>query len=437
MAITVKFGGVVLDSAENILSATNEILSLKEKSIVVVSASRGVTNRLETIATSALQGFAESELQINSLQEYHFDIARKLDILDECLQEFEFYKSKIVDIAKGLSIVGELSSRTLDLIVHYGERYSSKIIFTLLRKLATSANMQVCAYLSATDFLITDEQHRFAIPNIALTQERINDLLIPALAQNEIVVTEGYISKGANGQITTMGRESSDFSATLIAELTHCSEVRIYTNVAGVYTADPQVIPEAKKIDYISYSIAQEMAELGAKVLHPRTVAPIIRANIPLTITSIGQTGTVIHNHNKSRFYAVSMIPSATLLEIELKNAREKTDYIFEKIYKKVPILFSCRLRKRLKVACSLGLQEVNLEKELGQKVNKIIDGAIVSVLSTEEISPNELKNIFEIMEKANLMNFTIFHNNNSVSIFCATESAQNLALWLHDLLVK
>lgn len=143
MAIVTKFGGVVLDSAINIKKAISEVLSFSENIIVVVSASKGVTNWLETIANLSLTDIIKANNKISELLNYQIDIAQELNIFDECEFEFNEYIAKIKDISKGLSIVKELSNRTLDLIVHYGEKFSSIIFTNLIKKYLIN---QMCTF---------------------------------------------------------------------------------------------------------------------------------------------------------------------------------------------------------------------------------------------------------------------------------------------------
>ncbi|MFZ1573415.1 MAG: hypothetical protein WAT89_11830, partial [Candidatus Kapaibacterium sp.] len=174
MAIVTKFGGVVLDSAINIKKAISEVLSFSENIIVVVSASKGVTNWLETIANLSLTDIIKANNKISELLNYQIDIAQELNIFDECEFEFNEYIAKIKDISKGLSIVKELSNRTLDLIVHYGEKFSSIIFTNLIKKISDKSNV----YISALDFIITDDNFRYAAPNLLLTKERVDNILI-------------------------------------------------------------------------------------------------------------------------------------------------------------------------------------------------------------------------------------------------------------------
>jgi aspartate kinase len=428
LAIVTKFGGVVLDSAINIKKAISEVLSFSENIIVVVSASKGVTNWLETIANLSLTDIIKANNKISELLNYQIDIAQELNIFDECEFEFNEYIAKIKDISKGLSIVKELSNRTLDLIVHYGEKFSSIIFTNLIKKISDKSNV----YISALDFIITDDNFRYAAPNLLLTKERVDNILIPLTKKYQIIITEGYISRGANGQVTTMGRESSDFTATLIAELCKSREVRIYTNVPGVFTADPNMVEGAKKIESLTYNTAQILAELGAKVIHPRTVAPIIRANIPLTITSIGYVGSLITLNKETNARVIPLITEATLIEFELFTARENVSETFESIYKKVPVLWSNRFRKRLQIATSLQLENFELENN-SLKIINIIQGSILSVVASNMLSNKEISIIFSELEDIEIYSYFVSPNNKSLSIFINSLNASNLCVKIHN----
>lgn len=345
--IVAKFGGSVLDGADGLARACDEIGRLPAPMLVVVSAFADVTNRLERIAAHAVTEPAVAQSECASLVADHRAVAVAalsavtLAAWEEAMAPLV---ARLSEVVEGLSIVGHLSPRTLDLIVHFGERFSSTLVHAALRDQARAAE-----HVSALDVIITDTGHRYARPDIALTRERVVQRLVPALRANDIVVTEGYIARSTSGEATTMGRESSDYSATLLAELIGASSVTIYTSVPGVLTADPQLVPDARTIERMSYGMANLLAELGAKILHPRTVAPAERANIPLVITSIGGASTTISSSEGERC-SIAFMSGALLVTAWTDTAHAPVEGFVRAIAETSPVVWMQRLRRRLQV---------------------------------------------------------------------------------------
>ncbi len=368
--LVVKFGGSILNNAHGLRTACNEARRLPRPLLLVVSAFADVTNRLERIAATALGEKERAGEMVVELFEDHHAVARET-LSDEALIQWEEqadeWRRRLEQIIEGLSIVGELSPRTLDLIVHFGERLSSSLVGGVLG----------APVVSATELLITDENHRFARADLRLSGERIRERLSPLLhadlnsadvkreeneeeGKNErgvsefgaegLIVTEGYIARGRHGEITTMGRESSDFSATLFGELLGASEVRIYTGVPGIMTADPALVPGARTIPQMSYGMAQEIALLGAKVIHPRTVRPVERAGIPLVFNDMNGARTVIGSEGESDTFSITLLSDASLLTFRIARTDADVTGLLERIAGTVPVIRFTRSGRTLHV---------------------------------------------------------------------------------------
>lgn len=348
-----KFGGTLLDGAEGLRRVCGEIRSLDTPLLVVVSAFADVTNRLEHIAAAATDDAPRARRELEALDAWHHAIAR--DALTEQAyagwrHTVEPFMARLGEVVEGLAIVRDLSPRTLDLVVHFGERLSSALVTAALGDVP-GTNV---AGLSALDIIITQPGHRYARPDIELTRERVESLLRPALAAHDIVVTEGYIARSTTGQAATMGRESSNYSATLLAELLGASSVTIYTSVPGILTADPALIPTARTIERISYRMATALAELGAKVLHPRTVLPAERAGIPLVISGIGGGSTVI-GHEGADARSIVMLHEATLITVETPAVSTPVEPFLRAVSAAAPLVWFTRFRRRLQAVAAAG----------------------------------------------------------------------------------
>lgn len=357
--IVVKFGGALLAGVDGIRRVASEIRSLPKPLLVVVSAFADVTNRLERLAGTALNDTAGAQANLDALVEYHRSIAHEVlsrEAYLRWLDTIEPYVARLEDVVKGLGIVRDLSPRTLDLVVHFGERFSSSIVTAALDDNAGAENgasrLNVAA-VCALDVIITDTTHRYARPDLELTRERVDERLRPALAANDVVVIEGYIARSSSGQATTMGRESSNYSATMLAGMLGADEVRIYTGVPGILTADPILFAQARTLPRMSYAMANTLAELGAKVLHPRTVTPVERARIPLVITSIGGASTTIGAEGEGESgggCSIVLLPGAQLITVETSTTSSAIEGFIRALGGEAPIIWHQRFRRRMQI---------------------------------------------------------------------------------------
>jgi aspartate kinase len=395
--IVAKFGGTVLNGSEGVLRACNEIRSLARPLLVVVSAFANVTNRLERLAESAAVDPSDARRQLEEIVGHHREIARQVlspGAFDRWEEEVSPLVERLGEVVRGLGIVRELSPRTLDLVVHFGERFSSSIVLAALN----DAHLEDGAVaIPALDLIITDTSHRYARPDVELTRERVESKLLPALHEHGVVVTEGYIARSTAGEATTMGRESSDFSASLLAEMLRADEVRIHTDVPGILTADPTLVPEARTLPRLSYSMARTLAELGAKVLHPRTVTPVERGNIPLVIRRIDGAGTTICSAGESDSYSVVLLPGAGVITIETTTTSALTDPFLRAVSERVPVIWHHHFRRRLQVVTAQPYPRPELPTELiGERVYVVAsESSVVSLVREGGLEGPDLERFF------------------------------------------
>jgi aspartate kinase len=271
--IVMKFGGTSVESAEAIERVTGIVKSrLDRKPIVVVSAMGKTTNRLLKIANLAVAGQREEALrELVALRDYHLCESGMERTVDEHFQELS-------ELVKGLAVLGELTPRSIDAISSFGERLSSLIVTNYFQHHGLSA-----AHLDSRKIIVTDHRHTQAAPLLEKTYARLA-AAIPPLAKNHVVVMGGFIAATEDGITTTLGRGGSDYTASLAGAGIGADEIQIWTDVDGMLTADPTVIPNAHRVKIISFTEAAELAYFGAKVLHPSTVHPAIDRNIPVLI---------------------------------------------------------------------------------------------------------------------------------------------------------
>jgi bifunctional aspartokinase / homoserine dehydrogenase 1 len=281
-----KFGGTSVGDASRIRSAAAIAAEAsKERAVVVVvSAMSSVTNTLIAAAGKAATGDeAAAEALTRALQEKHHDAIGNLisDIENrrQLLSEIDALIERAANYCRGCALLGELSPRALDVIAGTGERLTARMAAAVLREMGLRG-----VAFDATDLIVTDEVHGGARPLADPTRKKTRAALFPLLEAGGIPVVTGYVAATAKGIPTTLGRGGSDYSATILGAALGASEVIIWTDVNGVLTADPRMVPDAATLDEVSYTEAGELAFFGAKVLHPMTLRPVIESAIPVWI---------------------------------------------------------------------------------------------------------------------------------------------------------
>jgi aspartate kinase len=291
--IIMKFGGT---SNQDAAAMSNVIRIIKahlaEQPIVVISAIARATNELEESARAAARGNEEVAGSIvTGLFERHNTIIDNLITSTQVAGELEavFYNhlAEIKALVKGIAILRELTPRSLDAICSYGERLSSRIIAAGLKEAGVDS-----VWIDAKDFMITDDNFGRAQPMMERVTANLEAKVSPLLDQGKTPVTQGFIGATATGSYTTMGRESSDYSASIIGAALNADRVQIWTDVDGILTADPRVVRTTKKLKRLSFEEAFELSYFGAKVLHPATMLPVIEKKIPVQILNSKREGT-------------------------------------------------------------------------------------------------------------------------------------------------
>jgi aspartate kinase len=293
--IVMKFGGTSVQDAEAIETAVSLIeRRIQDHPLVVVSACAGVTNALQGLAQGAGRGGRrEAMLGIESLLARHRFIAAELlqTAQESVFLSLDRHCAELRDLVFGISTLRELTPRALDQCMAYGELWSSMLLAEALSERGIDARWQ-----DARDIMITGPEFTQAVPEFSAIEKRCREQLKPLLDQSAVVVTQGFIGSTVDGRTTTIGRGGSDYSATLFGAALDAAEIQIWTDVDGILTADPSIIPDAGHIAEMSYQEASELAYFGAKVLHPRTILPAIEKNIPVKVLNSkeGGEGTLI-----------------------------------------------------------------------------------------------------------------------------------------------
>lgn len=290
--IIIKFGGTSVGDADRVANAIEIVASRREqKPIVVVSALAGVTNDL-VAASEAACAQKPNEVRdiIQRVRARHEDVALRLvqqksDFLESFIRQLDKQVEEIDTILRGIALLGEITMRARDKVMSIGEKLSSVLFaYTMMMRALPGEHVH------SEEVITTDDRFGGAAPRMDLTRENARRVLLPLLERNRIPVMGGFIGRTESGATTTLGRNGSDYSAAIVGAALGAAEVQIWTDVDGLLTCDPRLVPGARVIDLLSFEEAAELAQFGAK-LHPRTLEPAVEANVPVR---------VLNTHNPS-----------------------------------------------------------------------------------------------------------------------------------------
>lgn len=299
-----KFGGSVIDDPvkiKNLVKIVKDYQTtdgIKNEIVCIVSAMSGVTDKIISLSETITKGNQEAiKVFLSELTYFHMDLIQKTISNHNLKVEAEIVVTKILKefqaILEGLAIISEITSRSLDHILSFGERLSAPIIYYSLK----DSNLN-CQYFTGKEIgITTDSNFGEAVPLMNTTKLRVNSKINQVLENGIIPIITGYIGADQHGHITTLGRSGSDYTATIIASCILADVVFLWSDVDGLLTADPSIVPDARVLDEISYNEAAEMVLFGAKYIHPRALEPVMDSNIPLKIRNafnLSHPGTTI-----------------------------------------------------------------------------------------------------------------------------------------------
>ena len=283
--VVMKFGGTSVQDAVAIQRTIAIVKGRRDSGlqpVVVVSAMARVTDQLlEAAAAAASNQIARAMDIAQAVRSRHLDTAAKLvgrNIVNVAKALHESF-DKLDDILRGIAAVGELTRRTNDLVVSYGERLSSRIVADAFEYRGLSS-----AHVDARSCIVTDDNYGKAAPLPAAIEARLSEHVLPLIEVRAIPIMGGFIGATASGTTTTLGRGGSDYTAALVGSGLYAGAIEIWTDVDGIMTTDPRICPDALRVKTISFAEASELAYFGAKVLHPATILPAVEKNIPVWV---------------------------------------------------------------------------------------------------------------------------------------------------------
>jgi aspartokinase/homoserine dehydrogenase 1 len=281
--LIMKFGGTSMGSADRIRVAaglTADQQRLRPTAIVVSAMSKVTDLLLDTLRHAENNDGDAIAANLATLRTRHHQTAQELlpaAALAAVQAEIDGILAEFERIAKGMQLLGDRPPRSVDEAIAVGERLSAVLIAAYLSGAGTPAEA-----VNAARVVITDAVHGNATPLLDLTRAKAAEHLAPLLAAGTVPVLTGFNGATADGKPTTLGRGGSDFSASIFAYALDAAELWIWTDVDGIMSADPRLVPDAKVLDEVTYAEAAELAYNGAKVLHPRTLAPLVEKKIPV-----------------------------------------------------------------------------------------------------------------------------------------------------------
>ncbi len=316
-----KFGGSSVANAENITKVVNLVLEAltKDRTIVVVSALGGITDMLIRTALSAAAGDESYKDRLQEIEHRHLETVRTLLPITRqsaALSSVKTRCNEIEDICSGVFLLGELSPRTQDKIVSYGELLSSYIIAARFASLDLDH-----AWKDSRELIVTDSRYGHAAVDFPRTNRKIVDYIDSS--STSLFIFPGFVAADSKGITTTLGRGGSDYTAAILAAAVDARQLDIWTDVSGMMTADPRLVSNVRLIPRISYQEAMELSHFGAKVIYPPTIQPVMRKNIPVRIKNTfapEDAGTLVELdaiHNGDSICGISSIPGIALLSLE------------------------------------------------------------------------------------------------------------------------
>ncbi len=288
-SLVMKFGGTSVGNLEAFLQAIEIVKTTKSDwagVVVVLSAMSGVTNLLLESVNRAVNGqIAYIHESTKQLRQKHFDIAEELildgDRKDQVCEDIFRLINDFANLCQAIAVLGEATARVMDAAVSLGERLSVRLFAAGLECRGIPSQ-----FVESTELIVTDENFQAAHPDFPKTAQQVQHKLRPLLEAGKVPVITGFIGATENGVITTLGRGGSDYSAAILGSALPADEVWIWTDVDGIMSADPRLVPNARTIPALTFREVAELAYFGAKVVHPKTIRPVIEADIGLRVAN-------------------------------------------------------------------------------------------------------------------------------------------------------
>lgn len=443
--IVSKFGGTSMGDFPS-MERSAKISVERGASVIVVSATSGTTDKLIQIAKLASHSeMDECEKLVFEIKERHLGILKQTGSMLQTQTQLESYFTELELLVQNLSLLKELTPRAYDHMLSLGERMSSLLFRDVVWAQVPHKKVQL---LDARTIIKTDSNFGKATPQIELIAEEAQRRM--DLSGETIYVTQGFIGSDIKGNTTILGRGGSDYSAALFAEGINASVLEIWTDVAGVATTDPRMVKEAKIIPELSYSEAAEMAQYGAKILHPATISPAIRKDIPVFVGSSfdkNLPGTWIKTsvEYKPSVRAITKRGAQALVTItnpSMYNAYGFMGQLFE-VFGRHRISVDCVTTSEISVAVTVESQILENERflrDLEEVGNIQIEAgySLVSLIGNELTRKEALaKVIFSTIDDVNVRMMSLGASSYNFNFLVKEEDSKPVIQKLHHALIE
>jgi aspartokinase/homoserine dehydrogenase 1 len=391
-----KFGGSSVANSENIKKVLAIVAkaSKNQKIIVVVSAFGKTTNKLLAASNDALENIHIAKEVLETIKAQHYQVIDDLITTNKTVvsKEVTYLFDRLTSIYEGIFLLQELSDKTLAKVCSFGERLSSYIIANAAKEVFDAAHKE------SRDFIITNNDYLNAQVNFKITNEKITSFFKEN--KHQVTVFGGFISSNIEGEITTLGRGGSDLSASIYAAALNAEELQIWTDVPGMFTANPSVVKQAYPISEISYEEAMELSHFGAKVLYPPTIQPALRKEIPIRIKNTfhpEKLGTLICKNPKNRneVKGISHIENISLITLEgggMVGIPGFSKRLFETLsQQKINVVFITQASSEHSIC-------VGVYQNDGKKAKELLDETFSSEIERKKIKPINTENDLAII---------------------------------------
>ncbi|MBK8501792.1 MAG: aspartate kinase [Saprospiraceae bacterium] len=349
-----KFGGASVKDEEGIRNLARIVQTQRSKDIVlVVSAMGKTTNALEQVADAFYQGKADAQEKLRNLKSEHLKVAAQLDlsslieqgVLNDLFVEAEWLIEDEVH---------DSYDYIYDQIVAIGELLSTRVVEAYLRCIGLPS-----VWIDARDVIKTDDNYRSAELDWEKTSEKVDQIVRPVLEEGQIAVIAGFIGSTPENNTITLGREGSDYTAAILAAILKAESLSVWKDVPGIMTADPHLFDDAKLMPEIDYREAIEMTYYGARVIHPKTIKPLMDQQIPLLVRSFAQpeiNGTVVHTFSHIKYPPVKVLLSnQTLLQLYTRDFTFVIEDHFSEVFR-LAVAHKIRIHMLENLALNLSL---------------------------------------------------------------------------------
>jgi aspartate kinase len=440
--IVSKFGGTSMGDIPS-MERSAGICVERGSSVVVVSATSGTTDRLIQIAKQASKGNAEEcEKLVFLVKERHQAMMNEMPQNILGLEILNSYFIELDLLVQNISLLKELTPKAHDHILSLGERMSSLIFREVLKSKLPNKSVVL---LDARSVIKTDSNFGKATPLISQIAQRCEEI-----KTDTIYVTQGFIGSDSEGNTTILGRGGSDYSAALFAEGLGATVLEIWTDVAGIATTDPRLCPAARIIHEISYAEAGEMAQYGAKILHPATIAPAVRKSIPVFVGSTFEKdlpGTWIKQEvqNRPAVRAITKRSSQALLTISNPNMLNAYGFMGEifGFFGKHRISVDCVTTSEISIAVTVDeatLENKKFMQDLGSvgKVDVETGYSLISLIGNDLFSRSSLaKSIFSSVDEASIRMMSLGASSFNFNFLVQEEESVRCIQKLHKTLIE